>query len=211
MSAFAVSDRAVVSADDRLLHAAVVAYLGRNRGQSRLHTGSDMRIFLTWCTGQELDPLQVGRGDIERYVRWLQEVRCYQPSTVSRPRARSRPARGTAELSALDHAELSALDHADDSARYEPSMSRPNCSSVAVLAALVDCFADFVLEVCGENFGDGLLVGVVWQVRVSGRSRSIVSVGQVLVLVFQDSAACRRALTASWWRPSSSRSTPNWW
>jgi site-specific recombinase XerD len=31
-----------------------------------------------------LDPLRVGRADIEEYVCWLQEVRCYQPSTVSR-------------------------------------------------------------------------------------------------------------------------------
>jgi site-specific recombinase XerD len=28
--------------------------------------------------------MRVGRVDIERYVRWLQEIRCYQPSTVSR-------------------------------------------------------------------------------------------------------------------------------
>jgi integrase/recombinase XerD len=31
-----------------------------------------------------LDPLLAARADIERYVRWLQEVRYYQPSTVSR-------------------------------------------------------------------------------------------------------------------------------
>ena len=41
-------------------------------------------MFLTWCSGQELDPLNLGRAEIEWYVRWLQEVRCYQPSTVSR-------------------------------------------------------------------------------------------------------------------------------
>jgi integrase/recombinase XerD len=45
---------------------------------------SDLNVFLTWCAGQGLDPLTVGRVDIERYVRWLQDVRCYQPSTVSR-------------------------------------------------------------------------------------------------------------------------------
>jgi len=39
---------------------------------------------LTWCAGLDLDPLNLGRVEIERYVRWLQEVRCYQPSTVSR-------------------------------------------------------------------------------------------------------------------------------
>jgi integrase/recombinase XerD len=41
-------------------------------------------VFLTWCAGQDLDPLNVSRAEIERYVRWLQEVRQYQPSTVSR-------------------------------------------------------------------------------------------------------------------------------
>jgi integrase/recombinase XerD len=41
-------------------------------------------VFLTWCAGQDLDPLNLSRADVERYVRWLQEVRCYQPSTVSR-------------------------------------------------------------------------------------------------------------------------------
>jgi integrase/recombinase XerD len=84
MSAFIASDHATVTSDERVLRAAMAAYLGRYRGQSRLHTGSDLKIYLTWCTGQDLDPLRVGRVDIERYVRWLQEVRRYQPSTVSR-------------------------------------------------------------------------------------------------------------------------------
>ncbi|MDH6466405.1 integrase/recombinase XerD [Micromonospora sp. A200] len=60
------------------------AYLGRYRGDSRLHTESDLRVFLTWCTDQDLEPLSVARVDIERYVRWLQDVRRLQPSTVSR-------------------------------------------------------------------------------------------------------------------------------
>jgi len=84
MSAFDASDQAAVTSDERVLRAAVAAYLGRYRGQSRLHTGSDLKIYLTWCTDQDLDPLLVGRVDIERYVRWLQEIRYYQPSTVSR-------------------------------------------------------------------------------------------------------------------------------
>ncbi len=48
-----------------------------------------LRIFLTWCVGQGLDTVCVGRADIERYVRWLQEIRCYQPSTVCRRLCRS--------------------------------------------------------------------------------------------------------------------------
>jgi site-specific recombinase XerD len=49
-----------------------------------MHTDSDLRIFLTWCTDQDLEPLAAVRVDIERYVRWLQDVRRFQPSTVSR-------------------------------------------------------------------------------------------------------------------------------
>jgi site-specific recombinase XerD len=67
-----------------VLRAAVAAYLGRYRGQTRLHTNTDHRIFLRWCDEQELEPLAAVRTDIERYVRWLQEVRRFQPSTVSR-------------------------------------------------------------------------------------------------------------------------------
>jgi integrase/recombinase XerD len=62
----------------------VSACLGRYRGQSRLHTESDLKVFLGWSSNQLLDPLAATRADIERYVRWLQDVRRYQPSTVSR-------------------------------------------------------------------------------------------------------------------------------
>ncbi|MEU8820428.1 hypothetical protein [Actinoplanes sp. NPDC048796] len=48
------------------------------------HTDSDLHVFLRWCTNQDLNPLTTRRVDVERYVRWLQEVRQYQPSTVSR-------------------------------------------------------------------------------------------------------------------------------
>ena len=64
--------------------AATAAYLGRYRGQTRLHGESDLRVFLRWCTEQELDPLAAVRVDIEPYLRWLQDVRRYPPSTRSR-------------------------------------------------------------------------------------------------------------------------------
>jgi site-specific recombinase XerD len=70
--------------DRRLLPAAVSAYLGRYRGESRMHTASDLNLFLRWCADQSVDPLTATRVDVERYVRWLQDVRWYQPSTVSR-------------------------------------------------------------------------------------------------------------------------------
>src|ERR671932_1000255 len=84
MAAYPASDAGVAPADDLVLRAAVSAYLGRYRGETRLHTESDLRIFLRWCTDQDLDPLAAVRVDIERYLRWLQDVRSFQPSTVSR-------------------------------------------------------------------------------------------------------------------------------
>jgi integrase/recombinase XerD len=84
MTTFSVPNRALGADDEQLLRAAVAAYPGRYRGESRVHTGSDLKVFVTWCSDHHLDPLNVGRAEIERYVRWLQDVRCYQPSTVSR-------------------------------------------------------------------------------------------------------------------------------
>ena len=82
MTTSSVSDQVVAA--ERVLPAAVAAYLGRYRGESRVHTGSDLKVFLSWCAGQDLDPLNLRRTEVERYVRWLHEVRRYQPSTVSR-------------------------------------------------------------------------------------------------------------------------------
>ncbi len=79
----AVISDAVVTTPD-VLRLAVAAYLSRFKGQTRIHTESDLRGYLTWCTLRELDPLTAARPHVELYVRWLQEVRRYKPSTVSR-------------------------------------------------------------------------------------------------------------------------------
>ncbi|MGM0386782.1 MAG: tyrosine-type recombinase/integrase [Actinomycetota bacterium] len=63
---------------------AVAAYLARYRGQTRDHTESDLRAYLVWCRERGIDPLKAQRAQIELYVRWMQEVRRFQPSTVSR-------------------------------------------------------------------------------------------------------------------------------
>jgi site-specific recombinase XerD len=63
---------------------AVAAYLARFKGQSRVHTESDLRGYLTWCDARGLNPLAATRPHVELYVRWLQEIRRYRPSTVSR-------------------------------------------------------------------------------------------------------------------------------
>jgi integrase/recombinase XerD len=84
MAAFPAPRTSVEPSGQLVLRAAASAYLGRYRGETRLHTESDLRVFLRWCTHEDLDPLAAVRVDIERYVRWLQDVRRYQPSTVSR-------------------------------------------------------------------------------------------------------------------------------
>jgi hypothetical protein len=91
MAAAPVSVSGVVSSDQLVMRAAASAFLGRYRGQTRVHTDSDLRVFLRWCTDQDLNPLTPRRVDVERYVRWLQEVRRYQaldglPATVGRGR-----------------------------------------------------------------------------------------------------------------------------
>jgi integrase/recombinase XerD len=67
-----------------VLRRAVAGYLARYKGLSRSHTESDLRVFLLWCAERGLDPLAAQRPHIELYVRRMQEVRRFKPSTVSR-------------------------------------------------------------------------------------------------------------------------------
>jgi integrase/recombinase XerD len=76
------SDRLVPFTDQ--LQLAVAAYLARFKGSSRDHTESDLRCFLAWCAGHSLDPLAARRPHLELYTRWMQEIRRFQPYTVSR-------------------------------------------------------------------------------------------------------------------------------
>ena len=66
------------------LRLAVAAYLARFKGVSREHTESDLRCYLTWCAERSLDPLAAQRPHLELYIRWMQEIRRFKPSTVSR-------------------------------------------------------------------------------------------------------------------------------
>lgn len=67
-----------------LLRIAVGAYLARFKGTSRMHTESDLRIYLGWCADRGIGPLEAQRVDVELHVRWSQEVRRFRPSKVSR-------------------------------------------------------------------------------------------------------------------------------
>jgi integrase/recombinase XerD len=68
------------SRPDRLRLAAA-AYLARFTGPSRVHTESDLRVYLAWCAERRVEPLAVERAQVELYVRWMQEVRRLKPST----------------------------------------------------------------------------------------------------------------------------------
>jgi hypothetical protein len=70
------------------LRLAVAAYLARFKGSSREHTASDLRCYLSWCAGRGLDPLAARRPHLKLYIRWMQEIRQFKPSTVSRPFSR---------------------------------------------------------------------------------------------------------------------------
>src|SRR5580704_11443963 len=66
------------------LRLAAAAYLTRFKGSSREYTESDLRCYLAWCAGRGLDPLAARRPHLELYIRWMQEIRRFKPSTVSR-------------------------------------------------------------------------------------------------------------------------------
>ena len=66
------------------LRLAVAAYLARLKGSSREHTESDLRCYLSWCAERSLDPMATQRPHLELYIRWMQEIRRFKPSTVSR-------------------------------------------------------------------------------------------------------------------------------
>jgi site-specific recombinase XerD len=66
------------------LRLAMAAYLARFKGASRYHTESDLRCYLSWYAEHGLDPLAARRPHLELYIRWMQEIRRFKPSTVSR-------------------------------------------------------------------------------------------------------------------------------
>jgi integrase/recombinase XerD len=79
----AVSSDPVAPFTDRL-RLAVAVYLARFKGSSREHSESDLRCYLTWCAERSLDPRAARRPHLELYISWMQEIRRFKLSTVSR-------------------------------------------------------------------------------------------------------------------------------
>jgi integrase/recombinase XerD len=63
---------------------AAASYLARFTGHSRQHTASDFRCYLSWCAQRGLDAPAARRPHLELYIRWIQQIRHFKPSTVSR-------------------------------------------------------------------------------------------------------------------------------
>jgi SAM-dependent methyltransferase len=70
---------AVIVAIHDLLRSAVAAYLARFKGQSRIHTQSDLRGYLTWCVERRLDRPQKLRGTFDSVADLYQQARPEYP------------------------------------------------------------------------------------------------------------------------------------
>ena len=116
------------------LRLAVAAYLARFKGTSREHTESDIRCYLAWCAERGLDPLAARRPHLELYIRWMQEIRRFRPSTVSRRFSvvagfyRTCVLDGILEHSPAEHVRRPAVP-AESPTRGSPTCSSRRCSA----------------------------------------------------------------------------------
>jgi site-specific recombinase XerD len=169
MTALPAPSAGVAGADQLVLRAAVAAHLGRYRGQTRLQTESDLRGFLRWCIDQDLDPLAAVRVDIERYVRWLQDVRRQQPSTVSRRLAvvvgfyrvcvidailAHSPAEHVRRPTVPAESPTLGLGHLQFEALITTARLSTNVNDFALVALLLGLLGLRIFEACGASIAD---------------------------------------------------------
>ncbi|WP_404348687.1 tyrosine-type recombinase/integrase [Phycicoccus jejuensis] len=153
--------------DDRLLHA-IAAYLARFKGASRMHSESDLRVYLTWCREHGLDPLAAQRPHLELYVRWMQEVRRYRPSTISRRLAvvagfyrtcviddvlTHSPAGYVRRPNVPPESPTLGLTHLQFEAMLATARTSPNPNDFA-LVAMLGLLGLRIFEVCGSDITD---------------------------------------------------------
>lgn len=155
------------AATDPLVRA-VAAYLARYRGQTRVHTESDLRAYLVWCRERGVEPLKIQRAQIELYVRWMQEVRHFQPSTVSRrvsvvagfyrtcvidqvlPQS---PADYVRRPNVPPESPTLGLSHLQFEAMLSAARSSANANDFA-LVCMLGLLGLRIFEACGANIGD---------------------------------------------------------
>ena len=152
---------------DRLRHA-VAAYLARFKGQSRVHTESDLRAFVAWCDERGLDPLAAQRAHVELYVRWMQEVRRDKPSTISRRVAvvagfyrtcvidevfAHSPAEYVRRPNVPPESPTLGLTHLQFEAMLATARTSPNINDFA-LVAMLGLLGLRIFEACGADIED---------------------------------------------------------
>ena len=157
----------LLSDADPLLRA-VAAYLARFKGASRTHTDSDLRAYLTWCRSHDLSPLEAQRVHVELYLRWMQEVREFKPSTVSRRLSvivgfyRTCVLDGVLAVSPADHVRRPnvppesptlGLTHLQFEAMLSAGRTSANTNDFA-LVTMLGLLGLRIFEACGANVQD---------------------------------------------------------
>ncbi len=150
------------------LRQAVAAHLARYTGQTRTHTESDLRAFLTWCDERHLDSLAAHRVHVELYVRWMQETRRYKPSTISRRLSvvigfyRTAVIDGVLTASPADHVRRPhvppesptlGLSHLQFEAMLQAGRASININDFA-LVTMLGLLGLRIFEACGANIQD---------------------------------------------------------
>lgn len=147
---------------------AVAAHLARYTGASRIHTESDLRSYLTWCLERGLAPLEAQSAHIELYVRWMQEVRRFKPSTVSRRVSvvagfyrtcvidtvlPSSPADYVRRPNVPPESPTLGLSHLQFEAMLHAGRTSPNPNDFA-LVAMLGLLGLRIFEACGADIAD---------------------------------------------------------
>ncbi len=133
-----------------------------------MHTESDLRCFVTWCEERGLDPLAAQRPHVELYVRWMQEVRRYKPSTISRRVAvvagfyrtcvidevlAHSPAEYVRRPNVPPESPTLGLTHLQFEAMLATARTSPNLNDFA-LVAMLGLLGLRIFEACGANIED---------------------------------------------------------
>src|SRR6266511_4770029 len=147
------SGTGVARAEQLILRATVSAYLGRYRGETRLHTESDLRVFLRWCTDQGLGPLSAVRVDIERYMRWLQVVVGFYRVCVIDQILPHSPADYVRRPTVPAESPTLGLGHLQSEALITTARLSANPNDFA-LVALLGVLGLRIFEACGASIAD---------------------------------------------------------
>jgi integrase/recombinase XerD len=187
------------------LRLAVAAYPARFKGSSPEHTESDLGCYLSWCTERGLDPLAAQRPDLELYIGWMQEIRRFRPSTVSRRFSvaagfyRTCVVDGFIEHSPAEHVRRPAVPaesptlgftHLQFEALLTAARESPNPHDFA-LVAILGLLGLRIFEATGADIADLGDEHGHWVLRVCGKGTKIVLVLPAVGRAIDRAIGCR--------------------